>query len=151
MEDASDMWGDVVLSDGKKRLYVASVRVDGCWCDGVEERSMMEGSLGGGGGGGGSGAGMEVPLVRESERDGERGPIWKDSADWPMRGTDFLLIWGPTWEVMMAVVVQVCQENICSLILWRSCGAKSPFRSVEQVKRADPSAEGIGREGGGGN
>ena len=35
-------------------------------------RSMMEGSLGGVGG---AGAGMEVPFVRESESDGESGPI----------------------------------------------------------------------------
>lgn len=91
---------------------------------------MMEGSLGGGGGG--AGAGMEVPLVRESESDGERGPIWKDSADWPMRGTDFLVIWGPILEVIIAVVIQMCQENICSLISWRSCCTKSRFRIVVQ-------------------
>lgn len=62
---------------------------------------MVEVSLGGGVGG--SGGGMEVPFVRESESDGERGPIWKDSADWPMRGTDFRLM------VDMVNVVQICQ------------------------------------------
>lgn len=45
-----------------------------------------------GGGVGGSGGGMEVPLVRESDKDGDKGPIWKDSADLPIRGTDLRLI-----------------------------------------------------------
>lgn len=54
-----------------------------------------------GGGVGGDGAGMEVPLVNDSEMVGERGPIWNDSADFPMRGTDLRLICGPDLELML--------------------------------------------------
>ena len=53
------------------------------------------------GGVGGSGGGMEVPLVRESEMEGDKGPIWKDSTDLPMRGTDLRLICGPDFEDMV--------------------------------------------------
>lgn len=62
-----------------------------------------------GGGVGGDGAGMEVPLVSDSEMVGERGPIWKDSADLPMRGTDLRLICGPDLELML----YRCPGNIC--------------------------------------
>lgn len=44
---------------------------------------------------------MEVPLVRESDNDAGKGPIWKDSADVLMRGTDLRLICGPAFEVML--------------------------------------------------
>ncbi len=81
----------------------------------------MEDSLGGGVGG--AGAGMEVPLVRESESDGDRGPIWKDSADWPMRGTDFRLICGPAWEDIVVQIMSSRRKVVCRSILWRSYSA----------------------------
>lgn len=42
-----------------------------------------------------------MPLVSESDKDGDRGPIWNDSADWPIRGTDLRLICGPVFEDML--------------------------------------------------
>lgn len=36
--------------------------------------------------------------MRGSDKDGDKGPIRNDSADWPMRGTDLRLICGPDWE-----------------------------------------------------
>lgn len=77
----------------------------------------MSSSLGGGVGG--SGGGMEVPLVRESDKEGDRGPMRKDSADSPIRGTDLRLIGGPALDDMLYKSQRAKRNALC--VWWHRC------------------------------